>query len=350
MIIYSKNSGYADGAIGRLDAPIKMLIEHESDLMKKKGGVCDWLFNIEKSNHFGETVITQNGFDTFMHTPEGSGATSDTIVETGTTFIEHLQFMKEFTITAEMMEDANFGVASDAKRRVQNFVRSYYNTINKACTAALAHSTSTDVSFAGGYINARTPDGQPLFSASHIWGTDDHGGDQANYYYGNFAKKDGSYSLAKVEDNLYKLAGIIRNMKDENGDPTGYVADTIILPGNKPQLEQMIKKICGSENVVASANNDINIHYGNWNVIVLPYWTPESDEMMVMSSEANKSLAGNLFFNRVPLTVSSWVDHHTGNYNWTGRCRFGIGFGSYKHIVRVIDDQDSQDVAEPLPN
>jgi hypothetical protein len=58
---------------------------------------------------------------------------------------------------------------------------------------------------------------------------------------------------------------------------------------------------------------------------------------MIMSSEANKNLAGNMFFNRVPLTVTNWVDHHTGNYIWNGRCRFGVGFGNYKHIILAVD-------------
>ena len=50
MIVYSKSSGYAEAAIGRIETPIKMIIEHESDLLTKKGGVCDALFNVEKSN------------------------------------------------------------------------------------------------------------------------------------------------------------------------------------------------------------------------------------------------------------------------------------------------------------
>jgi hypothetical protein len=44
-----------------------------------------------------------------------------------------------------------------------------------------------------------------------------------------------------------------------------------------------------------------------------------------------------MFFNRVPLTISNWVDHHTGNYVWGGRCRFGVGFGTYKHILLAVD-------------
>lgn len=337
MIIYSKGSGYNEAAIGRYENPIKMLIESESDLAKKKGGARDWLFNVEKSNHYGESITIQRGFDTFECVEEGEGAKKDFVCETGSTFIEHLQFMKEFTITAEMLEDANIGIAADAKRRVQNFVRSYYNTINRACTAALTTATGEEVSFNGGYFNAFTPDGVPLFSSDHFWGTAEKRGTQCNYFKGDFTKKDGVYSISKLEDYIYQLSAVIRNMKDENGIPTGYVADTLVLPGNRPILEQMVKKICGSENVAGSMVNDVNLHYDNWNIVILPTWTSEYDEMLVMSSEANKALAGNLFFERVPLTVTSWVDNHTGNYNWTGRCRFGIGFGSYKHILKVTE-------------
>ena len=60
-----------------------------------------------------------------------------------------------------------------------------------------------------------------------------------------------------------------------------------------------------------------------------------------MSSEANKNLAGNMFFNRVPLNITPWVDNHTANHIWTGRCRFGVGFGSWKHIARFSLNADS---------
>ena len=66
MIIYSKSSGVNNAAIGKLETPIKMIIEHESDILTKKGGICDWLFNVERSNKFGETIIGQNEFDVFQ--------------------------------------------------------------------------------------------------------------------------------------------------------------------------------------------------------------------------------------------------------------------------------------------
>ncbi len=340
MIVYSKSSGFANAAIGRLETPIKMIIEHESDLLTKKGGICSWLFNIEKSRRFGETIIGQNEFDVFRAVAEGGGAENDTINETYRKFIEHIQYMKEFTITAEMMEDSNYGVAQDAKRRAENFTRAYYKTINKICELALINATERQMVRYGATIDLTTGDNKPLFSNSHFYGPNKDL--QSNYMNGDvfthLSSSGERISECKIfEEALSKLSIIFRNMKDENGEPLGYTPDTIIIPGNRPTVETIVKKVCGSEGTLGSPNNDINLHYNNWNIVILPNWQSEDDRIMLMSSEANKNLSGNMFFNRVPLSISNWVDNHTGNYIWNGRCRFGVGFGTYKHILLAVD-------------
>nr|MBE6544644.1 hypothetical protein [Oscillospiraceae bacterium] len=346
MIIYSKSGGFNNAAIGRLETPIKMIIEHESDLQKKVGGVCDWLFNVEKSQRFGETIIGGNEFDIFRAAAEGEAAETDTIMETYSKFIEHIQFMKEFTITAEMMEDANYGVAADAKHRAENFARAYYKTINKICEKALVNATNASAIYANTTLDLTTGDGKPLFSSSHKWGSSSTtSGTQSNFFFGDILGSyneygDRVYTTDRFEEMLYVLAGKLRNMRDENGLPLGYSADTIILPGNQPKMESIVKKVCGSAGSLGNGYNDINLHYGNWNVIVIPSWSPSDMRFIIMSSEANKNLCGNMFFNRVPLTVTNWVDHHTGNYIWNGRCRFGVGFGTYKHILLAVDSDN----------
>ena len=342
MIIYSKSSALVPGVIGGLETPIKMIIEHESDLLTKKGGVCDWLFNVEKSNKFGETIIGQNDFETFKYTEEGAAAPKDAVVESYSKFIEHIQFMKEFVITAEMMEDANYGIAGDAKRRAENFVRAYYKTINRVCETALYSAVNDSITYGGATLDLSCADQLPLFHKNHAWGSDfsasGKSGTQSNYFWGNLYG-DG-ISTGAFEEILTDCAMRLRNMKDENGDPLGYTADTIILPSNRAALESTVKKVCGSYGALGNGYNDINLHAGCWNVIVLPNWQTSGDRFMVMSSEANKNLAGNMFFNRVPLTVTNWVDHHTGNYIWNGRCRFGVGFGTYKHIMLVANSTE----------
>jgi len=349
MIIYSKSSGLSNSAIGKLETPIKMVIEHESDMQTKKGGICDWLFNVERSGKFGETIIGQNEFDVFRAAAEGAGAENDTITETYRKFIEHIQFMKEFTITAEMMEDSNYGVAQDAKRRAENFTRAYYKTMHKICEYALANGTLTSGSFAKANLDLSAPDGLPLFSSAHGYGT--NGKTQSNYFWGDIfgtGTEGRRPSTSAFEESLGELAVKLRNMKDENGEILGYTADTLILPGNRPLAEAVAKKVCGSEGALGNGYNDINLQYGNWNIVIMPNWQTEDDRVMIMSSEANKNLSGNMFFNRIPLTISNWVDHHTGNYIWNGRCRFGVGFGSYKHILLAVDSASSVSGATKL--
>ena len=342
-IMYSKSSGLNNAQIGKLETPIKMVIEHESDIQTKKGDICDWLFNVEKSNKFGETIIGQNEFDVFSATEEGAGAENDDMQETYRKFIQHIQFMKEFTITAEMMEDANYGIASDAKRRAENFTRAYYKTIHKICEYALANGTSTTGTFAKAELDLTTPDGLSLFSNSHKWGGKKNSGTQSNYFWGDLFSNTSAF-----ENALGELSFKIRNMKDENGDILGYTADTIILPGNRPAAEVIAKKVCGSEGALGNGYNDVNLQFGNWNIVVMPNWQTSDNRCMIMSSEANKNLCGNMFFNRIPLTVSNWVDNHTGNYIWNGRCRFGVGFGTYKHILLAVDSSEAVVGADAL--
>ena len=225
--------------------------------------------------------------------------------------------------------------------------------MNKLCEAALVNATAANFTFAGSQIDLTTADARPLFSASHAWGgAAGATGTQSNYYYGDiFSTGTADARVASTEafeESLAALSVKLRNMKDENGEALGYTADTIILPGNKPKIEQIVKKVCGSEGALGNGYNDINLHYGNWNIVILPNWQPTDNRIMIMSSEANKNLSGNMFFNRIPLTVSNWVDNHTGNYYWNGRCRFGVGFGSYKHILLAVDSANAFDTSTQL--
>ena len=339
--IYSSLTNTHNAAIGKLETPLRMVIENESDVLTKKGGPRDWLFIVLTSKRFGETIVGQNEFDVFAATEEGADAPHDGLDETYKKFIEHIQYMKTFTITAKMMEDSNYSVGAEERRRAENFTRAYYKTMHRICEAALVGGTGNIASFAGASIDVTAPDGLSLFNTAHTYGKAEKGvatsaakGTQSNY----FEHADLFKDTTAFEEALGELASKIRNMKDENGDPLGYTADTIILPGNTPKAERIAKKVCGSEGALGNGYNDINIQYGNWNIVVLPDWQATNDAVMIMSSEANKNLGGNMFYNRIPLSINPWVDNPNGNMNWTGRCRFGVGFGAYKHILLCTSD------------
>ena len=344
MIVFSKSSGTNNAQIGKLDTPIKMAIQHESDICLKNDKIRKELFNVMKSSRFGETIVGQTEFEEFKAALEGAGAENDTIEETYNKFIEHIQFMKEFTITAEMMEDANYGLAASGKARAENFTRAYYKTMTQACTKALINGTSKSFKFNNATVDTTVFDGLPLFHKAHkLTATKAKGKTQCNLFCA-----EGLTDPEKIQTLLAELAVKQRNFTNEQGDEKlGYISDIVILPGNQAKQEIAFKKALGTERSAGSNINDINIQFGNWSLIVLPEWQTDAPAFMVMSSEANKQLQGNLFFDRIPLTITNWVDNHTGNYIWNGRCRFGVGFGTYKHIM-LCKEGATVDGCEPI--
>lgn len=335
IIFSTTNSGLSateNAELGRIATPLKMIIEDESDAMENEKGACDLLFNVETSDNFAETVVGMDTFDTFDAVKEGEAAPADTVSERFKKYIEHIQYMKEFSVTRVMAEDAKTGISSNDKRKAQAFTRAYYKTRNTLAARALANGTVASMTAGNEVVDLKAPDGNPLFYKHTLTSKKGATANNYNYYWGSCLG-----SAAEVQDALGRLAVAIRNMKSENGDPLGFVADTIILPGNRGVAEGFVKAALGSQQVTGSGNNDINIQYGNWNLIILPEWQATDDRMIVMSSAANKQLAGNMFFNRIPLTVDPWIDHHTATYKFTGRCRFGLGFASYKHAILCVD-------------
>jgi len=330
--VYSAGSGLNDPLFGKFEKPIKALIADESNIWKKNKTILDVLFNVEKSNRFGETIMGESDFGTFQSKEEGANAEHDTVQKTYDKFIEHIEFGKEFTITRKMADDAKFGMGANMKNAPRRFMRSYYKTRVELAAQALINGTSASMTYNGATVDLKVGDGLPLFSSAHKYAKSTMTGTQTNYFYGDLTS-----SSAKFEEMLGVLANKLRNFKDENGDVMGYVADVLIIPCNRPKLEMMAKQIIGSERTVGSHNNDINTQYGNWTLVVLDGWETTDDRFMVMSSEANKNLLANMFFNRVKLDITYDVDKHSRNMFWNGYCRFGVGFTTWKHIALAVD-------------
>ena len=329
-IVYSKMVGKNDPMYGKIETPIKMLIENESNQCEKEKSVTKALYNIEKSNRFGETILGQSDFDTFQSVVEGQGAENDNIETTYKKFVEHITFMKEFTITAEMVEDAKMGIALESKSKPKAFIRSYYKTQNKLAAQALINATNPSFVFNKATVDLTVGDGLAMFHKSHAYHTEK----MKKYTQANrFCAADMTSSASAFESSLNYFANRMRNFKDDNGEMMGYTADTLVIPGNRPAFEALAKKVIGTERTAGGDYNDINLQYGNWTIIVLNEWTPDTDKFMIMSREANKNLLGNLFFNRKKLDITNWVDNHTRNLIWNGRCRFGVGFGTWKHMM-----------------
>lgn len=341
-VIFSKTTaGLSDGdlaRIGKIATPLKMIMKEESDLLAKEKGIADWLYNIEKSDVFAESVVAQSGLGLLYPTEDGGRKQLMSYKETVKTIIEHFEYSGKFVATAAMLEDSiPFGKpSSQMAQHARMFIRAYYQTRNYLAANAITSGTGTTFKFRGVERSIACGDGEPLFSNAHKYGPE--GDTQSNLLY-NVRGSGVNISASMIADILGECAVRMEAMRDEDGNPMGYIADTIIVPQNNRALRVAVLKACGSEltsNSTGAASNDINVQVGNWNVIALPIWQladPTDCPMIIMSSKANKELGGNMFYDRIPFTVEEWRDHDTSNYCMSGRTRIGIGFGTYKHAI-----------------
>ena len=342
--LYSRMIDKNEPLYGKFVAPIRAFIEDESDKQEKNKTILNVLYNVEKSDRFAESVVSEGGFGTFMAKEEGQRAENMGISGGYRKVVEHITFAGEFSITKEMADDSKLGIATEVKSRPRKFVRAYYRTQVRSAAKALINGTKSGMTFNKAKVDLTTGDGKPLFSSEHPYSSDSmKGKKQSNYFYGNITG-----DLQSFEKALNTLANKLRNFKDENGETMGYVADTLIIPCNRPNLEMMAKQICGSENTTGSGDNQINTQYGNWTLVVLDEWETEDDRFMIMSSDANEDLMGNLFFNRVPLDIVSEVDRSTRDLCINGYARWGLGFSTWKHMALAVNSESTVSGATAL--
>lgn len=341
----------SNAMIGKYAHPIKSVIQHESDVCAKNDDLVRALFEVMKSNRYGEAFITQNEFDLFTPTAEGGSIPKVAYSEVKDKLLQHTQFTSQFAISKVMMEDS---LINQMRAMAEKFTRSFYRTRNLFATkllvgavAGAGENTTVEFGSKGGTqrFDITTADGKALFHKAH--GTGD--AVESNRFH-TVLNTGVEVDAAVLDSALSAAVEAIRNFKDESGNAMGYVADTIMIPGNDRKLESALKKLLGSEYGCAAGGSTglVNLHYGNWTLIVNPLWqrdvvtAPHSHPMMVFSSAARRNLNGAVFLDRVPLEVTDHMDPGTENYIWNGRSRWSAGFITHKFACLVdILDNDS---------
>ncbi len=319
-IIFATNSALNDDLWKVNDQIVRSILKDTDTEKNNDDDLVKALFNIKKSDKFGEKTSGLTEFGNFEIVDEGDVGINDEIQQGWSKLIEHLQFIKTFTCTAKMREDGDIDAMTEA---AANYVRSYKRTKAQYASDALTTEGSTFL-FGRKTVDKTTGDGEGLFSAGHK-GVKSGVATQSNVFTNAFGTDSAM---------LNRLANIGRNYKNDSGNVMGYQFDTIVIPGNTPVLEDTIRKIIKSDLTVGSNYNDINTQKGLWKLVVDHRWSVASGSpYILMSSEANKELSGNVFYDRLPLTVRDWVDYKTFNLEWSGRARMSAGFRNWRHVI-----------------
>ena len=325
--IVSKNGGLINDT---WNVNAQMMEAWINDVYNKASKYDDYIksvYNVKKSNRFGEKIGSVTEFSDFVaQAADGAAAPKDDIQSGPTQTLEHITFKKQFRITQEANED---GKIDFMKAKGLNMVKSYKRTRAKLGSSILtANAGAADtptITIDGVTFSCKSADGKSVFAVDHP-GVVDPTDIQSNIFTNGFGNDS---------TMLATLANIGNNFRDISGNEMDYTYDTIIVPRNCGRLIDLCKKIIVSEQVVGSSNNDKNIEKGNWKLIVDPIWMAAAgtEPFILMSSEANEELIGNNFYDRISLDVKAHVDQDTDDMIWNGRGRMSAGFASWQHML-----------------
>ena len=319
-VTFSKHGGLNDEAWKVIDTELSMVIQDTDTEKNKDDELVKALFNVKTSKKFGEKQGSMTEFGNFQEVTEGDNAIADDVQMGFSKLIEHVQFIKSFTCTREAKDDGDIDMMKIA---AANFVRAYKRSRAQFASDALV-SEGTEFLYGGKSYDKTTGDGKGLFATDHP-GKRTGVAAQCNVF---------TTALTSAEQ-LYKLANVGRNFKNQSGNVMGYTFDKIIIPGNTPALEDLLKRIIHSDQIVGSANNDINTQKGVWQLIVDHRWEAASGTApyILMSSEAQRELNAGVFYDRVALDVANEVDINSRNLKWSGYARWSAGFYDWRAFV-----------------
>ena len=320
MAVFSKLSGKNDSLYKAVEGVLTEIINDVDTGKSDDDKVLSSIFNLKTSKKFGERVGGMTEFANFAPVSEGGVAANDEITEGYAKLVVHTQFMKNFTTTRQMIKD---GEIDTAKIAAANFVKAYKRSKLEFATAFLA-TEGTTFTYAGQTFDKTTGDALGLFSTAHL--SKSGGATQSNVF---------TNELGSDSQMLMRLANLGRNFKNDSKHTTGYVFDTIVVPGNVWDMEDTVRKIIISSNIVGSANNDANTQKNKWNLVVNHRWEAASGTKpyILLSSEANKELQGLVFYNREELDVMNEIDINTRNLVWNGYTRFSAGCFNWRCAI-----------------
>lgn len=328
-VVFSKGaySGANEPLWKDIDRVLTLVMQDTDNEKNNDDELVKSIFNVKTSKRFGEKIGSMTEFANFDIVDEGNDYVLDDVQGGFTKLIEHSAMLKGFVCTREMKDD---GQIDTMKVAAANFIRAYKRTRAQFASDALTTEGSTFTFGGKSSLDKTTGDGKGLFATDHPYSKSGLSGTQSNVFTNAF----GTDSVM-----LNKLANIGRNFKNQSGNVMGYTFDTIIIPGNCPELEDTVKKVIRTDLMVGSNYNDINTQKGLWKLIIDHRWeapvvsSAQTNPYILMSSEANRELQGALFYDRCPLDVRNEVLNKSRNLEWSGYCRMGVGFGSWAPFI-----------------
>ena len=318
-MIFSQSGGLNDSVFGKSQAPIRLFLEKRGEAYENESMLKN-LFQMNKSNHFGEKYTALTAMEGFSPVGENGAYPEDMMQEGFSKLLENETWKDSFAISREMVED---GVLLDMKRKPSAFVGGFYRTRERfgACLLGNAIVGNTTASFGGKSFDCTAADGKKLFATDH--GAKVKGAAQSNCYADAFSAE----ALGKMEIAMQSFRG-------DNGEMLDIAPDTIVIP-NIYALKDAVFAAVGSNLEPTTGNNKYNYHCGCWNIQIWPYLnefiTSGTAPWLLLDSRYNKDVGSLVWQDRTELEIRSEIAENDANV-WKGFARFAAGFNDWRGV------------------
>ena len=321
-IVITEASGQLPALFGDIQEPLCSYIEHRAEIIEAEEKAMFKIFRQTKSTHFAEGYRYETEMDDMLPVGENGAYPTTGYQEGYPQTIYNETFKQSFAISQEAIED---NVLTTIQRKPEKLLRAYYRGRARLLARMIGEALQGHDSFVvnGRPFKTTCSDGQNVFSSSHPLKV--KGGTQSNVY-----------SDAFSASSLFAGMTAMQNQKDDNGNTLGISPDTILIGNNNPNLKKTVIEVVASMQSPGTANNDINPVFGNFEIVIAPYLNDFLGSLaspwILFDSKYNQDNDGNVYQDRVPLTIKSDVGANDENI-WKARARYGVGFVDYRQMM-----------------
>lgn len=273
----------------------------------------DTLFDVREDTSKSALVGDATGLGLWSTAAETEALTADMPIDRFQKTFTHVKFRKGVNVSFEAVEDDEVGAMSTAKDDLLSMGRQAAATVDRSAAAI----------FTGAFGTTTTADGQALCSNNHPLAekglTSDTGADNL-------------LSGALTHDNLSTAeTQISDNMTDDRGLPALHGKPSILLV--PASLKDEALRIVASRATLRpdTADNDINVHAGNYQVVV---W-PTIGAAFGGSNTAWFLVApkmGLRWYWRLRPEFRSWVNEQNESFWFGGRMRYSVGAYGWRGV------------------
>lgn len=323
-ITVTVQSDVLKSVFGKIQAPIASYIEQFGGIQGDEEKRWNKVFVTRQSKHWGEGYSGETDIDDMKPVGESGDYPSTSFQEGYSRIIENVEYKQSIRISQTAIEDGRLG---DLKKRADKLHRSYHRGKARNMAALVGNALQGNATFIrdGWTFDTKCADGLCVFSKVHAPKVT--GANQSNLYADAFSA-----------DALFAAKLRMQALKDENGNTIGINPDTILIPSYNPALVKAVLTAVATPQVTGSGNNDVSLHYGNWNVLISDYLNDFVDQSatnapwILLDSTFNEECDGNIYQERLPLAIRSELASNDDNV-WKARARYGLGFNNWRQMM-----------------